>query len=174
MKDIIMTEHISPFVDFVVSIKRVTKVTKGGKRFQFAAFVVSGDQKGNVGIALGKGRDVTAAIAKAQMRARKTMFSVQLREETLCYDVQGFHGASKVIFRPAYKGTGLIAGGAVRAVMKALGVKDVLAKCVGTSASGQNVVKATLNALAQCRSIAHLAKVRGKSIDQVIKGGHNA
>lgn len=160
----------SPFVDTVISVRRVTKVTKGGKRFSFSAFVVSGDQKGAVGIGLGKSREVSSAISKATSQARKSMIKVALRGETIPYDVSGRHGASTVVIRPAYKGTGLVAGKSMRAVMLALGVKDVLAKSVGPSRSGQNVVKATLNALAKCRSAAHLARLRGKSIKELAQG----
>ena len=153
----------------VVDVNRITKVTKGGKRFSFSALVVSGDKQGNVGIALGKSREVAQAIAKATTKARKTMFGVPLRQTTIPYDVTGRHGSSKVIVRAASKGTGVIAGGAVRAVMEALGIEDVLAKSVG-SPNRQNVVKATLNALAQLRSAAHLARLRNQTIKEMIKG----
>lgn len=158
------------FVDSVVSVNRVTKVTKGGKRFSFSAFVVSGDQQGRVGIGLGKSREVSSAIAKATMRARKNMINVPLRETTIPYNVSGKHGSTRVQINSAYKGTGVIAGGAMRAVMEALGVKDVLAKTIGPSRCGQNVVKATLNALAKCRSAAHIASLRGKTVSQLVKG----
>ncbi len=158
------------FYDSVVSVNRVTKVTKGGKRFSFSAFVVSGDQKGRIGLGLGKSREVSSAIAKATMRARKNMITVPLRETTIPYNVQGKHGSTRVHINSACKGTGVIAGGAVRSVMEALGVKDVLAKSVGPSRCGQNVVKATLNALAKCRSAADIAALRGKTITQVVKG----
>lgn len=158
------------FVDNVVSVNRVTKVTKGGKRFSFSAFVVSGDQQGKVGIGMGKSKEVSAAIAKATMRARKNMITVPLRDTTIPYNVSGKHGATKVQINSAYKGTGVIAGGAMRAVMEALGVKDVLAKSIGPSRCGQNLVKATLNALAKCRSAAHIASLRGKTVSQVVKG----
>lgn len=157
------------FVDNVVSVRRVTKVTKGGKRFSFSALVVSGDRQGNVGIALGKSNEVSSAIAKATARARKHMFSVPLRGTTIAYPVVGTHGACRVVLRSAYKGTGLIAGGAVRAVMEALGIKDVLAKSLG-SANQQNVVKATLNALAQLRSASHIARLRGKTVQEIVRG----
>lgn len=157
------------FVDSVVSVNRVTKVTKGGKRFSFSAFVVSGDQQGRVGIGNGKSREVSSAIAKATARARKNMIDVSLRGTTIPYGVSGKHGATRVIIRSAYKGTGVIAGGAVRSVMEALGVKDILAKSVGPSRCGQNVVKATLNALSKCRSAARIAQLRGKSVEQVVK-----
>jgi len=162
-------EKTTEFVDVVVDVNRITKVTKGGKRFSFSALVVSGDKQGNVGIALGKSREVAQAIAKATTKARKTMFGVPLRQTTIPYDVTGRHGSSKVIVRAASKGTGVIAGGAVRAVMEALGIEDVLAKSVG-SPNRQNVVKATLNALAQLRSAAHLARLRNQTIKEMIKG----
>jgi len=161
------------FVDTVISVRRVTKVTKGGKRFSFSAFVVSGDQKGNVGLGQGKSREVSSAISKATAIARKQMISVALRGETIPYDVTGSHGASNVIIRSASKGTGIVAGKSMRAVMLALGIKDVLAKAIGNSRSGQNVVKATLNALAKCRSAQHLAKLRGKTITEIAKGNHD-
>ncbi len=163
------TEKTTEFVDVVVDVNRITKVTKGGKRFSFSALVVSGDKQGHVGIALGKSREVAQAIAKATTKARKSMFSVPLRDATIPYDVTGRHGSSKVVIRSAYKGTGVIAGGAVRAVMEALGIEDVLAKSVG-SPNRQNVVKATLNALAQLRSAAHLAKLRNQTVKEMVKG----
>lgn len=156
------------FIDTVVSVRRVTKVTKGGKRFSFSAFVVSGDQLGNVGIGQGKSREASSAIAKATNRARKSLIPIALRGTTLTYDVVGRHGATSVMLRPAYKGTGLIAGGAVRAVMMAAGIQDVLAKTLGSSRCGQNVVKATLNALAKCRSVKHISKLRGKKIHELL------
>lgn len=162
----------STFIDAVVSVRRVTKVTKGGKRFSFSAFVVSGDGKGKAGIGLGKSRDVSSAIAKATVSARKDMFEVALRGGTLPYSVKGRHGSCEVILCPASKGTGLIAGGAVRAVMKAAGVRDVLAKSIGPSSCGVNLVKATFNAFARCRSAHRLAKLRGKTIEELVKGSH--
>ena len=164
-----MSEKKKEFIDTVVSVNRVTKVTKGGKRFSFSAFVVSGDQAGNVGIGLGKSREVSSAIAKATISARKNMITVSLRGTTVPYDISGRHRASKVEIRPGYKGTGVIAGGAVRAIMIACGIKDVLAKSVGTSRCGQNVAKATLNALSKCRSAARIAKLRGMDIAQLVK-----
>ena len=158
-------EEISSF-DKAVSVRRVTKVTKGGKRFAFSAFVVSGDQRGNVGIAIGKGRDVSAAIAKATVRAHKQRIAIPMRNTTIPYDVEGHHGACKVVIRAASKGTGVVASGAVRAVMEAIGIKDVLTKAIGSS-NNLNVVKATLNALAKLRSIKHIAQLRGKTIQEI-------
>lgn len=159
------------FLDAVVSVRRVTKVTKGGKRFSFSAFVISGDQKGNIGIAVGKSKEVSSAIAKATIKARKSLIFVPLRDTTIPYNVKGHHGSSRVIIRSAYKGTGVIAGGPVRSVMEALGIKDVLAKSLGSS-NQINVVKATLNALAKLRTVQEIAQFRGKTIDQIIKGSH--
>ena len=155
------------FVDNVINVRRVTKVTKGGKRFSFSALVVSGDQQGKVGIALGKSREVSSAIAKATSKARKRMIEVPLRGTTIPYDVDGKHGASKVVIRSASKGTGVIAGGAMRALMEVVGIKDILAKSLG-SANRQNVVKATLNALAKLRSAERLAQLRGMSVKEIV------
>ncbi len=166
------------FTDTVVSVKRVTKVTKGGKRFTFSAMVVSGKPSdepsvGLVGMGSGKSRDAASAIAKATARARKNLIEISIRGTTLPYNVEGRHGATSVVLRSAYQGTGLIAGSGVSAVMKALGVKDVLAKTIGSS-NGINVVKATLNALAKCRSAKRIAQLRGKTITEIVKGANHA
>ncbi len=166
--------EVKEFIDNVVQVNRVTKVTKGGKRFRFSALVVTGDRKGHIGIGLGRSREATSAIAKATARARKNMISVSLRDTTVPYNVTGKHGATRVIICSAYKGTGVIAGGAARPVMEALGVADVLVKIIGPSRCGQNVVKATLNALAKCRPAAHIAKLRGKTVKQIVKGDHDS
>lgn len=163
-----MADHKENFVDNVVNLARVTKVTKGGKRFSFAALVVSGNKEGRIGIALGKSREVSQAIAKATNRARKRMIAVALRGDTIPYDIEGRHGSSRVIIRAASKGTGVIAGGAVRAIMEAVGIKDVLAKSLGSS-NQQNVAKATLNALAKLRSAQRIALLRGKTVKQLVK-----
>ncbi|MFC1842775.1 30S ribosomal protein S5 [Candidatus Dependentiae bacterium] len=157
------------FVDNVISVRRVTKVTKGGKRFSFSALVVTGDKKGRVGIALGKSREVSSAISKATNKARRRLIEIPLRNDTIPYDVKGKHGASKVVIRSASKGTGVIAGGAVRALMEVAGIKDILAKSLG-SGNPQNVVKATLNALAKLRTAKHLASIRGKTITELVGG----
>lgn len=162
----------SNWIDKAVCVRRVTKVTKGGKRFAFSAFVVSGDQKGNVGIATGKGRDVSAAIAKATARAHKQMVHVPMRHATIPYPVEGQHGACKVVLCSASKGTGIIAGAAVRAVMEAVGVKDILTKALGAP-NNINVVKATLNALSKLRSAQHIAKLRGKTVKEITQGTDN-
>ena len=161
----------SAMVDYVITVRRVTKVTKGGKRFSFSALVVTGDKNGSVGIAQGKSKEVASAIAKATNRARKHMIQIPLRGTTVPYNVEGRHGASKVVICSASKGTGVIAGGAVRSIMEALGVQDILTKAMGSS-NRTNTVKAALNALAQLRSIKRIAQLRGKSIEQIMKGSH--
>src|SRR5579872_1734792 len=118
-KEIIEKDNL--FIDHVVSVRRVTKVTKGGKRFSFSAFVISGNKQGQVGIALGKSKEATLGIAKATSKARKNMITVPLRDTTIPYGVVGKHGAAKVILQPASKGTGKIAGGAVRSIIDAAG-----------------------------------------------------
>ncbi len=162
-------EETNNFIDAVISVRRVTNVTKGGKRFSFSAFVVSGDGNGKIGVAQGKSREVSSAIDKAKSRARKKLISIPLRGTTIPYPVQGRHGASKVIIRSAFKGTGVIAGGPIRSVMEALGIKDILAKSLG-SAQHQNVVKATLNALSKLRSAQRIAEMRGKSVKEIVQG----
>ena len=166
-----MTQDSSSFIERVIQVRRVTKVTKGGKRFSFSALVVYGNQNGKIGIALGKSREVASAIAKATNKARKSLIDIPLRDQTIPYPVMGRHGASTVIVRSASKGTGIIAGGAVRIVMEVLGVKDILAKSLGAS-NRLNVIKATLNALAQLRSLKSTATLRGKTIEQIMKGSH--
>ena len=155
------------FTESVINVRRVAKVIKGGRRFAFSALVVVGDGEGKVGISLGKGRDVSSAISKALRRARKNMFTVPLYKTTIPYTVLGKHGASTVLIRSASKGTGVIAGGAVRAVMEAVGIRDVLAKSIG-SPNPQNAVKAAIDALKQLRSARHIAKLRGKTLKEII------
>ncbi len=161
----------SGFIENVLNVRRVAKVIKGGRRFAFSALVVVGDGAGQTGIALGKGRDVSSAISKALRRARKNMFSVPLYKTTIPYTVLGKHGASSVLIRSASKGTGVIACGAVRSVMEAVGVRDVLAKSIGSS-NPQNVVKAVVAALKQLRSAQDLARMRGKTVQELV-GGKN-
>ena len=165
-----LVEKESTFVDHVVNVRRVTKVTKGGKRFSFSAFVISGNKQGQVGIAVGKSKEATSAIAKATVKARKNMITVYMRETTIPYEVRGKHGAARVILLPASKGTGKIAGGAVRSIVDAVGIEDTLTKSLG-SRNPINVAKATLNALAKLRSAKQIAKMRGEStVKNVVKG----
>jgi len=165
-KEITKTTEENKLVETVINVRRVVKVIKGGRRFAFSALVVAGDSAGRVGVALGKSRDVSSAIAKALKRARKDMFEVPLYKTTVPFTVTGRHGASKVLIRSASKGTGVIAGGAVRSVIEALGVKDVLTKSIGAG-NPQNAVKATIDALKKMRSASHIASLRGKSLKEI-------
>ena len=154
-------------LDKLVSINRVAKVVKGGRRFGFSALVVVGDQRGRVGGGSGKAREVPEAIRKATEQARRRMVRVPLREgRTLHHDVQGRFGAGKVIIRAAPPGTGIIAGGPMRAVFEMLGVKDVVAKSVGSS-NPQNMVKATFDALGRCYSPRAIAAKRNRTVSQI-------
>ncbi|MGE0746592.1 MAG: 30S ribosomal protein S5 [Rhodospirillales bacterium] len=155
-------------VDKLVSINRVAKVVKGGRRFGFAALVVVGDTKGRVGYGSGKAREVPEAIRKATERAKRTMMRVPLREgRTLHHDVRGHFGAGKVVLRAATAGTGIIAGGPMRAVFETLGVQDIVAKSVGTS-NPHNMIKATFDALKQLNSPRSVATRRGKRVGEIL------
>jgi small subunit ribosomal protein S5 len=158
----------SEFVEKLVSINRVAKVVKGGRRFGFAALVVVGDGKGRVGHGAGKAREVPEAIRKATEQAKRTMVRVPLREgRTLHHDLNGHFGAGQVVMRAAPAGTGIIAGGPMRAVFEALGVQDVVAKSIGTS-NPHNMVKATLAALSSVVSPRVVAARRGKKIGDIL------
>jgi len=154
--------------DKLVTINRVAKVVKGGRRFSFAALVVVGDEKGRVGWGAGKAREVPEAIRKATERAKRTMIRVPMREgRTLHHDVIGEFGAGRVILRAAPAGTGIIAGGPMRAVFETLGMGDVVAKCTG-SANPHNMVKATFAALSRCTSPRAVAARRGKKVADIL------
>ena len=154
-------------IDKLVTINRVAKVVKGGRRFAFAALVVVGDQKGRVGYGAGKAREVPEAIRKATERAKKTMIRVPMKEgRTLHHDVEGIYGAGHVILRSSTAGTGIIAGGPMRAVFETLGVGDVVAKSLG-SRNPHNMVKATFAALQRCGSPRSVAARRGKKVSEM-------
>lgn len=155
--------------DRLVSVNRVTKVTKGGRAFGFSAIVVVGDENGVVGHGLGKSKDVSEAIAKAVEDAKKNLVRIPLNSATVPHEQKGKFGGARVFLMPASHGTGVIAGGAVRAVLESVGIHDVLSKSQGSS-NPHNVVKATFDALLQMRSASTVAKQRGVSLDKVFKG----
>lgn len=151
----------------LVAVNRVAKVVKGGRQFGFSALTVVGDGAGKVGFGYGKAREVPVAIQKAMENARKNMTSVELNGSTLQYPMTARHGAAKVFMQPATDGTGIIAGGAMRAVFEVLGVKDVLAKCIGSN-NPINVVRATLRGLQDMSSPERVAAKRGKTVDEIL------
>lgn len=150
----------------VVAVNRVAKVVKGGKRFSFSALVVIGDGAGKVGCGLGKANEVQSAIQKGTAQANKSLISVCLKDSTIPHEIIGISGAGKVFLKPAAPGTGVIAGGSVRAVLEAVGIKDILSKSMRSS-NPFNVVYATLNALSSLRSKEEIAKIRNKEVADI-------
>tara|TARA_R110002110_G_scaffold203023_1_gene414176 strand:- start:363 stop:950 length:588 start_codon:yes stop_codon:yes gene_type:complete len=158
----------SEFIDKLVHINRVAKVVKGGRRFAFAAIVVVGDQKGRVGVGSGKAREVPEAIRKGTEAAKRDLIRVPLREgRTLHHDVTGHFGAGRVILRSAPPGTGIIAGGPMRAVFETLGIQDIVAKSLGTT-NPHNMIKATFDALKRLHSPRSIASRRGKKVGEIV------
>ena len=161
-------EEDDEFIDKLVHINRVAKVIKGGRRFSFGALVVVGDGRGRVGYGMGKAREVPEAIRKATEKAKRNMMRIPLREgRTLHHDMRGRYGAGKVFLRAAPSGTGIIAGGPMRAVFETMGVQDVVAKSIGTQ-NPHNMVKATFHALKNCASPRGVAARRGKKIGEIV------
>jgi small subunit ribosomal protein S5 len=159
-------ESSDEFIEKIVFINRVAKVVKGGRRFSFSAIVVVGDGKGKIGYGLGKANLVPEAIRKGVEKARRDMTSVSLTETSIPHQVIGRYGAGKVLLKPASEGTGVIAGGPVRAVLEAVGVRNILTKCLG-SHNPHNMVKATLEGLKSLRTAQKIAEMRGKSVEEI-------
>ena len=151
----------------VIEVRRVTKVVKGGRNFRFAALVVVGDENGHVGIGTGKAMEVPDAIRKAVEDAKKNLITVPMVGTTIPHQTNGHFGAGKILIMPASQGTGVIAGGPARAVLELAGLKDVRAKSLGTN-NPRNMVKATINGLANLRTAEDIAKLRGKSVEEII------
>ncbi|MFY8061699.1 MAG: 30S ribosomal protein S5 [Arenimonas sp.] len=155
------------FIEKLVAVNRVSKTVKGGRQFTFTALTVVGDGSGKIGFGYGKAREVPVAIQKSMDQARKTMISVDLNEGTLWHPVKSGHGAARVYMQPASEGTGVIAGGAMRAVFEAVGVKNVLAKAIG-SRNPINLVRATVKGLTVMQSPSRIAAKRGKKVEEIV------
>jgi len=162
-----MEQNELGFIEKIVSLNRVAKVVKGGRRFSFSALMVVGDGNGNVGFGLGKAQEVPEALRKATEHARKNMVKVPLIEGTLPYEILGEFGAGRVMLKPASRGTGIIAGGAVRAVVEAAGIKDIRSKCLRSN-NPNNVVAATFQGLKSMRGPEDVARIRGKSVEEIV------
>ena len=161
------TERDDGLIEKMIFVNRVTKVVKGGRIMGFAALAVVGDGDGRVAMGKGKSKEVPVAVQKAMDEARRKMDQINLKNGTLYHTVIGRHGAAKVLMKPAPEGTGIIAGGAMRSVFEAVGVRDVLAKCIGSS-NPYNVVRATLNGLKSINSPAEIAAKRGKNVEEIL------
>jgi small subunit ribosomal protein S5 len=165
---VILVRGTGELIEKIIQIRRVAKVTKGGKKLRFAALVVVGDGKGRVGYALGKAPEVPDAIRKAIEKAKKEMIEVPIVNGTIPHRIEEKFSATKVILRPAPPGTGVIAGGTVRAIMDAAGITDVVTKCIGNS-NPHNLVKATFKALEKLQSLDYVAKKRGKTREEILE-----
>lgn len=166
-QEIIKEVEQPEFEERVVTINRVTKVVKGGRRFRFAALVVIGDKKGNVGFGTGKANEVPDAIQKAIEAAKKNIIKVAVVNSTIPHEVTGVYGAGRVVLRPASAGTGVVAGGPVRAVVELAGITDILSKSLG-SATPINVIRATIEGLKSLETVEQVAARRGKTVEEIL------
>ena len=166
-QEIIKEVEQPEFEERVVTINRVTKVVKGGRRFRFAALVVIGDKKGNVGFGTGKANEVPDAIQKAIEAAKKNIIKVAVVNSTIPHEVTGVYGAGRVVLRPASSGTGVVAGGPVRAVVELAGITDILSKSLG-SATPINVIRATIEGLKSLETVEQVAARRGKTVEEIL------
>lgn len=166
-QEIIKEVEQPEFEERVVTINRVTKVVKGGRRFRFAALVVIGDKKGNVGFGTGKANEVPDAIQKAIESAKKNIINVAIVNSTIPHEVTGVYGAGRVVLRPASAGTGVVAGGPVRAVVELAGISDILSKSLG-SATPINVIRATIEGLKSLETVEQVAQRRGKTVEELL------
>ena len=161
-------ERADDLQEKLVGIRRVAKVVKGGRQFGFSALTVVGDGKGRVGFGSAKAREVPVAIQKAMENARRNMRKINLNGTTLQYPIASRHGAARVFMQPASQGTGIIAGGAMRAVFEVVGVRDVLAKCVGSTTNPINIIRATIKGLEEMNSPEEIARKRGKTVEEIL------
>ena len=166
-------KQMDDLIEKLVAVNRVAKVVKGGRQFGFAAITVVGDGNGKIGMGYGKAKEVPLAIQKAMQAARKDLHSVALKKETIYYETTGRHGASKVYMQPAADGTGIIAGGAIRAVCEVIGIQDIVAKSLGSS-NPHNVLRACLTGLKKQSSPKKVSATRGKPVSSVIKNKHSS
>ena len=151
----------------IVKIKRVVKVVKGGRNFRFSALVVVGDENGHVGVGTGKSREIPEAVKQAIEKAKKNLKTVSLLNTTIPHEILGVHGSGRVLLKPAGKGTGVIAGGPVRAVLELAGIRDIRTKSLGSN-NARNMVEATLNGLVELKTVEEIAKLRGKTVEEVL------